>query len=118
MIGYKAFDKDLKCRGMQFEVGKMYKINANKEELKLCSDTVIHFCRELHRIEIESDYVLSKSRVCEIIATGDIIDNGSEFGTNEITILRELTKEEIEKFCNEEISGIDAEAEIAKENQE
>ena len=100
MIGYKAFDKDLKCRDMQFEVGKTYKTNANKKELQLCSNTVIHFCRELHCIETESNYVLSKSRVCEIIATGDIIDDGSKFGTNKIKILRELTKKEIEKFCN------------------
>ena len=45
----KGFDKDLKCRGMQFEVGKEYKIETNKEP-ELCTDTVFHYCDSLQKV--------------------------------------------------------------------
>ena len=100
MIGYKAFDKELKCRGFQFEVGKTYKTGAEKGELKLCTDTVFHFCRELHRIESVSNYTLSNSRVCEVIAVGEIVTDGDKYGTNKIKILREIPQDELNKYNN------------------
>ena len=102
MIGYKAFDKDLKCRDFQFEVGKIYSTKAKKKDLKLCTETVFHFCRELHRIECVSNYKISESRVCEVIATGDVVTDNDKYGTNEIKILREIPREELNKynFCN------------------
>ena len=101
MIGYKAFDMEMKCRGFQFEVGKTYDTGIADEKLELCTKSVFHFCREIHRIEFVSDYKLSKSRVCEVVAEGGVIssDDG-KFGTNKIMILRELTREEIEKYNN------------------
>ena len=98
MIGYKAFDKDLKCRDFQFEVGKTYSTKAKKEDLELCTETVFHFCRELHRIECVSNYKISESRVCEVIATGDIVTDNDKYGTNEIKILREIPREELNKY--------------------
>ena len=102
MIGYKAFDENLQCRGFQFEVGKTYETGRAKEDLRLCSDTVFHFCRELHRIENMSDYCISKSRVCEVIAEGDVVTDGGKYGTNKLTILREIPREELNEYnsCN------------------
>ena len=100
MIGYKAFDENLKCRGFQFEVGKTYETGKQKNELKLCSDTVFHFCRELYKIESVSNYTIAKSRVCEVIAEGDIVTDGDKFGTNKLTILREIPREELNEYNN------------------
>ena len=100
MIGYKAFNENLQCRGFQFEVGKTYDTGRAKKDLRLCSDAVFHFCRELHKIENVSDYRLSKSRVCEVIAEGDIVTDGDKYGTNKLTILREIPRDELNEYNN------------------
>ena len=99
MIGYKAFDENLCCRGFQFEIGKTYTKNTKKKDLECCTDKVFHFCRELHAIEKESNYELSKARICEVIA-GDYVKSGEKYGTNSITILREITGEEKKTLLN------------------
>lgn len=99
MIGYKATDKDGCCRGFKFEVGKTYTKDTPKEELECCTDKVFHFCRELFAIEKESNYKLSESRLFEVIA-GDYVRNGNKYGTNSLTILREIEGEEKQELIN------------------
>lgn len=100
MIGYKAFDSELKCMGFQFEVGKQYTIDSKKEDMRLCSDTVFHFCRDINVIGDVSPYNPATDRVCEIITKGDVIGDGRKYGTNSIYILRELTEEERYEYIN------------------
>jgi len=93
MIGYKATDMNGCCRGFKFEVGKTYTKDTPKEELECCTNKVFHFCRELFAIEKESDYKMSESRIFEVIA-GDFVRSGDKYGTNSLTILREIEGEE------------------------
>jgi hypothetical protein len=96
MTYYKGFDKDLKCRGMQFEVGKTYDTGANDEDVELCSDTAIHFCDSLQNVhEYYSQNPDANNRVCEVEPLGKTVSNNTKMGTNKIKILREITGEEL-----------------------
>ena len=99
MIGYKCTDMNGCCRGFKFEVGKTYTKDTPKGELECCTDKVFHFCRELFAIEKESDYKLSESRLFEVIA-GDYVRSGDKYGTNSLTILREIEGEEKLELIN------------------
>ena len=99
MIGYKCTDKKGCCRGFKFEVGKTYTKDTPKEELKCCTNKVFHFCRELFAIEKESNYKLIESRLFEVIS-GDYVRDGDKYGTNSITILREIKGDEKLELIN------------------
>ena len=99
MIGYKATDMNGCCRGFKFEVGKTYTKDTPKEELECCTDKVFHFCRELFAIEKESEYKLSESRLFQFIA-GDYVKRGDKYGTNSLTILREIEGDEKQELIN------------------
>ena len=99
MIGYKCTDMNGCCRGFKFEVGKTYTKDTPKEELECCTNKVFHFCRELFAIEKESIYKLSESRIFEVIA-GDYVRSGDKYGTNSLTILREIIGEEKTNLLN------------------
>lgn len=64
MKAYKGFDKNLKCRGFQYEVGKEYEEN----EAKLC-DKGFHACE--FPFDVFKYYEPATSRYCEV-EIGDV----------------------------------------------
>ena len=92
----KGFDKDLCCRGMQFEVGKEYSTGAADADIKLCTNTVFHFCDSLRKVH--SHYSVTPeadNRFCEIEVLGALVSDDTKCGSNRIRIVREILGDEL-----------------------
>ena len=96
MKGYKAFNADLTCRGMQYEVGKIYEM----EESPICCERGYHFCKNMK--DVYNYYSMSDdTRICEVVALGEVVtdDDDVKYCTNKIKIVREIKSKAI-KHCN------------------
>ena len=92
MRGYKAFNKDLTCRGMQYEIGKEYKFDGEPIPCR----QGFHFCETI--ADCYEFYPMSDdTRICEVEATGDIAKDGIKRVTNVIKILAEITCDNLRK---------------------
>ena len=82
MKGYKGFNKDMKCRGMQFEVGKTYEYDG---DIKLC-EKGFHFCE--NPLDIFNYYSPAGSRFAEIEAGGvsNETENDSKRCSKKLTV--------------------------------
>lgn len=68
---YKAFDKNMQCRGFQYEVGKEYEIDG---EIKCC-DRGFHACKS--PMEVWGHYDMLSSRFAEVEQSGKIDEEGN-----------------------------------------
>ena len=98
-IFIKGFDKDLKCRGYQFEIGKDYKIDLpdgyELTQNDLCSDKVFHFCDGLSKVHQFYGCNNENNRYCIIEVLGQFCETDDKCGSNHIKIVREITGEEL-----------------------
>lgn len=66
ITSYKGFDKDMKCRGFQYEVGKEYETDG---EIKCCNRG-FHACKS--PLEVWNYYDMLNSRFAEVEQSGKI----------------------------------------------
>ena len=84
---YKGFDKDLCCRGFQYEVGKEYEIEG---EIKCCQKG-FHACES--PFEVFDYYDMLTSRFCEVEQSGKIDredDESTKVCSSKIKVKAEL----------------------------
>ena len=83
---YKGFDKNLKCRDLQYEIGKEYEMDG---EIKVCRRG-FHACES--PLEVFDHYSMIGSRFCEVEQDGNISkeDRETKICSSKIKIKAEL----------------------------
>lgn len=96
----KGFDKNLRCLGMQYEIGKEYQTDAEHiTSDDLCTDKVFHYCDSLKNVHyFYPCQPYKKNRYCEIEVLGEEVTDGKKYGSNHIKIVREITGKELLKM--------------------
>ena len=82
--GYKGFDKNLQCRGFQYEVGKDYKQDGDIK----CCEKGFHLCE--NPFDVFSYYPLSDSRFCEVEGSGAMDGTNGKKAFSQIRISKEI----------------------------
>ena len=93
ITAYKGFDKDLKCRGFQYEIGKEYELPKG-ESVSVCSNG-FHACES--PLEVLDHYFMdgyaNLSRFCEVEQSGEFSKEAesTKVASSKIKIKKEIT---------------------------
>ena len=86
IIAYKGFDKNLKCRGFQYEVGKEYEMDGGIK----CCGRGFHACES--PLEVFDHYDMFTSRFAKVEQSGEIDkeENSTKVCSSKIKVKAEL----------------------------
>lgn len=88
----KGFDKDLKCRGFQYEVGKTYTIDGT---IDICHNGFHAIPTDANPFKVFLYYPIATSRYCEVIISGEVQTEDGKVCGSEITIVAEIGVDDI-----------------------
>jgi hypothetical protein len=92
MTAYKGFDKNLQCRGFQFEIGKTYTHKGKVEACKAGFHAI-----EGHPLEVFGYYAPGISRFCVVELDGDLArhNDDSKVAAQILTVGKEISISEL-----------------------
>ena len=90
IISYKGFDKDFKCRGFQYEVGREY-----ETDKAICCEQGFHACPI--PIDVFSYYPPNTSQYAVVEQSGDFSENEDKIASTKIKIKAKLSLGELIK---------------------
>ena len=93
--GFKVTDANMQCRGVQFELGKIYHVDG---VIKPCRNGY-HYCKELNDCFEYYDFDI-ENRVFEIVDHGQPEHEGDKSCTSDIEFVRELSWMEVYNLVN------------------
>ena len=103
MKGYKALNMNMRAiygNHMKYELNKWYHIDG---KVSMCENGY-HFCKDLFYTTLLYKY--SKCRFFEVEAKGDIVARYDKLACSDIKLVREITKEEFDKYFLENVERL------------
>ena len=111
IIAYKGFDKSLKCRRFQYEVGKEYEMDGDIK----CCERGFHACES--PLEVFDHYDMLDSRFAKVEQSGEIDkgENSTKVCSSKIKVKAELKLADIINLGVEWIKDVTSPAKLKKE---
>ena len=113
IIAYKGFDKNLKCRDFQYEVGKEYEMDGDVK----CCERGFHACES--PLEVFDHYDMLTSRFAKVEQSGEIDkeENTTKVCSSKIKVKAELKLADMINLGVEWIKAVTSSAKVKKDDK-